>query len=193
MTDRLLDISHRRNRSYFSPGISVHRSKGEACFPVFAESAAGCVLTDVDGTTFTDVLMGWGCHLLGYSEPRVVEAVQQAVAAGGGVLSLPHRLEMEVTELVCSRFPWGEEAIFGKSGSDVTTWAVRMARVATGRKVVLGAGYFGWADWFAGMQGIGKTGVPAGNNAYFVPLPFLDIAALEAAAAKHGGGIWRRS
>jgi len=61
----------------------VHRSKGEACFPVFAESAAGCVLTDVDGTTFTDVLMGWGCHLLGYSEPRVVEAVQQAVAAGG--------------------------------------------------------------------------------------------------------------
>jgi glutamate-1-semialdehyde aminotransferase len=189
VTDKLLAISHRRNRSYFSPGMSVHRSKGEACFPVFAESAAGCVLTDVDGAAFTDVLMGWGCHLLGYSEPRVVEAVQRAVAAGGGVLSLPHRLEMEVTELVCSRFPWGEEAIFGKNGSDVTTWAVRTARVATGRKVILGAGYFGWADWFAGMQGIDKTGVPAGNNPYFLPLPFLDIAALEQAAALHAGDL----
>jgi predicted aldo/keto reductase-like oxidoreductase len=44
-TDRLLDISYRRNHSYFSPGMSVYRSNGKPSFPVFAESARGCVLT----------------------------------------------------------------------------------------------------------------------------------------------------
>lgn len=188
-TDHLLDISYRRNHWYFSPGMSVYRSKGRPTYPVFAESASGCTITDVDGREFTDVLMGWGCSLLGYAEPRIQEAVQKAIAAGGGVLSLPHRLEMEVAESLCARFPWGAEAIFGKNGSDVTTWAVRTARVATGRKVILGSGYFGWADWFSSAQGFAGTGIPDGNNRYFVPLPFLDIAALETAAAHHAADL----
>lgn len=188
-TDKLLDISYKRNSCYFSPGISVYRSKGEPTFPVFAESARGCTLTDVDGNAFTDVLMGWGCSLLGYNEPRVQAAVIAAIQSGGGVLSLPHRLEMEVTELLCASFPWGPEAIFGKNGSDVTTWAVRTARVATGRKVILGSGYFGWADWFVSAQGIAGTGVPPGNNPYFVPLPYLNIQALEEAASLHAADL----
>jgi glutamate-1-semialdehyde aminotransferase/predicted aldo/keto reductase-like oxidoreductase len=182
-TDLLLAISERRNRWFFSPGMGVYRSSGEPTFPVFAESARGCTLTDVDGRSFTDILMGWGCSLLGYGEPRVQESVERAIRSGGGVLSLPHRLEMEVCEALCSHFPWGSEAIFGKNGSDATTWAVRTARVATGRKVIIGCGYFGWADWFVGVQGIAGTGVPAGNNLYFVPVPYLDINALEAAVA----------
>lgn len=184
-TDRLLAISFKRNRSYFSPGMGVYRSHGQPAFPVFAESADGCTLFDVDGRPFTDVLMGWGCSLLGYREPRISEAVQRAISAGGGVLSLPHRLEMEVADLLCDAFPWGQEAIFGKNGSDVTTWAVRVARAATGRKVILGAGYFGWSDWFVGAQGFAATGVPSGNNTFFIPLPFLDIQALEEAVLRH--------
>jgi glutamate-1-semialdehyde aminotransferase len=96
---------------------------------------------------------------------------------------------MEVTEALCSQFPWGEEAIFGKNGSDVTTWAVRLARVITGRQIILGSGYFGWADWFISAQGFAAAGVPSGNNAYFIPLPYLDTAALETAVNEHASEL----
>jgi glutamate-1-semialdehyde aminotransferase/predicted aldo/keto reductase-like oxidoreductase len=188
-TEALLDIADRRNRWYFSPGQSIHRSRGRPVYPVFAESTKGCRVTDVDGRQFVDVLMGWGACLLGYGEERLQAAIARAVATTNGVISLPHRLEMEVSEALCAGFPWGDEVLFGKNGSDVTTWAVRTARIATGRQTILFAGYHGWQDWNIGALGFAATGVPSDGSRRTVSLPYGDIAALERAVAAHAPGL----
>ena len=57
-------------------------------------------------------------------------------------------------------FPGAEAATFGKNGSDVCTAAVRLARVHTGRPVILHSGYHGWQDWYAKRYGFAATGIP---------------------------------
>src|SRR5882757_6447795 len=59
-----------------------------------------------------------------------------------------HPLEVEVAELVRSVVPGAEMVRFSKTGCDVTSAAVRLARAFTGRKKVLGCGYHGWHDWY---------------------------------------------
>ncbi len=187
--DRLLAHSSRHNPFFFSPSQGVQRGRDGYLYPLFAERAAACTITDVAGREFVDVHMGWGCCLLGYSEPSVQAAVARQAAECGGLLSLPHRLEIEVSEALCAGFPFGDQVIFGKNGSDVTTWAVRTARVATGRRTVLFAGYHGWQDWYVATQGFDATGVPSGNNPYNILLPYRDLAALERALALHEGDV----
>jgi glutamate-1-semialdehyde aminotransferase len=65
------------------------------------------------------------------------------------VLSLPHELEADVTQRLIELIPCNEIVLFGKNGSDVCNAAVRAARLATGRRVVLFSGYHGWHDPFA--------------------------------------------
>jgi glutamate-1-semialdehyde 2,1-aminomutase len=184
-TDALVRVSEARGPWHFAPGLGVHRTRsGDAAFPVFAESARGAEVTDVDGRTFVDVVMGWGACLLGHAEPRVARAV--AVALDGSALpTLAHRQEIEVAEALCSRFGFGDHVIFGKNGSDVTTWAVRAARLLTGRRVVVFAGFHGWQDWNAALSGFAATGIPASDPPMAVRLPYGDVAALEAAVAAH--------
>jgi glutamate-1-semialdehyde aminotransferase len=188
-TEELLDLAYNRNSWFFSPSQGIHRSNAKPRYPIFAESTQGYTVTDVDGREYVDFHMGWGCCLLGYGNERIQQAVSRCVSKSAGIISLPHRLELEVSDLLCSRFPFGDEALFGKNGSDVTTWAVRTARIATGKKTVLFAGYHGWQDWYVGCQGFEASGVPDGNNRYNISLPYLDTAALENAVAAYKGDI----
>jgi glutamate-1-semialdehyde aminotransferase/predicted aldo/keto reductase-like oxidoreductase len=190
-TDELLDAASRRGTWYFSPGQSIHRSlrDGRPSYPVFAESARGCLVTDVDGREYVDVLMGWGSCLLGHGDERIQAAIVRAATTTGSLVSLPHRLEIEVSEALCAGFPWGDEVLFGKNGSDVTTWAVRLARIATGRTTILFAGYHGWQDWSVGGLGFSATGVPSGGGRQALSLPYGDSDALARAVAAHGGNL----
>jgi glutamate-1-semialdehyde 2,1-aminomutase len=89
--------------------------------------------------------------------------VQQAIVAAMGcapVVPLPHPLEVEVTRILVEDIPCAEMAIFGKNGSDVCTVAARVARVSTGRPVILFSGYHGWQDWWVEQAGFAATGVP---------------------------------
>jgi glutamate-1-semialdehyde aminotransferase len=188
-TDELLALAYRRNPWFFSPGQGVHRSRdGEPCYPVFAESAKGCTVTDADGREFVDLLMGWGSCLLGHADERVQEAVARSLQSSA-MTSLPHRMEMEVSEAVCGWFGLGDEVVFGKNGSDVTTWAVRAARVATGRKTVVFAGYHGWQDWNGAGLGFAATGIPGGDARYAVRVRYGNLPALEEAVAAHAGDL----
>lgn len=176
--------SARHNEWFFSPGQGVYRTRdGRPAYPLFGERARGCTITDVDGRDFVDLHMGWGSNLLGYADERVQDAVARALESGG-IASLVHRREMEVSEALCGWFGLGDEVLFGKNGSDVTTWAVRTARVATGRSTVLYAGYHGWQDWNAAALGFAATGIP-GPPGPALRFRYADLSALEAAAAQH--------
>jgi glutamate-1-semialdehyde 2,1-aminomutase len=128
-------------------------------YPQFTREARGCRTIDLEGRQYVDYLMGWGCALLGYANERIQRAVAGALHSAG-ILTLTHHWMPEVAEMLCEMFPGAEAATFGKNGSDVCTAAVRLARVHTGRSVVLSCGYHGWQDWYAERYGFSTTGIP---------------------------------
>src|SRR5256714_7744577 len=116
--------------------------------------------------------MGLGAVALGYGHPDVNRAAERAIGAGVAG-PLPPVLEEELADALAMRIPWLERVRFLKTGAEAVAAAVRLARVATGRELVLGCGYHGWLDWCQGAT----DGVPAGVRALFAELPFNDVAA----------------
>jgi glutamate-1-semialdehyde 2,1-aminomutase len=158
-TRRLRDQVLETHARGWLPCDGVSWSRAGRSYPQFAREARGCRITDVEGNQYVDYLMGWGTALLGYAHERVQAAIAGALASGA-TLTLTHRLMPEVAEQLCAMFPGAEAATFGKNGSDVCTAAVRMARVHTGRPVILHSGYHGWQDWYAERYGFAATGIP---------------------------------
>lgn len=117
--------------------------------PYFAERAVGARFWDVDGNEFIDFVNGLCCVTLGYRDPDVDEAVRRQME-NGVIFSLPHRLEMEVAELLVEHIPCAEMVRFAKNGTDATSGAIRVARAYTGRARVAVCGYHGWQDWYIG-------------------------------------------
>ncbi|TLM88341.1 MAG: aminotransferase class III-fold pyridoxal phosphate-dependent enzyme, partial [Actinobacteria bacterium] len=126
--------------------------------PFFAARASGSRLTDVDGNEYVDFMSSLCAVTLGYSDPDVTDAVRQQLD-DGVIFSLPHPLEIDVSELVVQMVPCAEMVRFGKNGSDATSGAVRVARAFTGRDYVLACGYHGWQDWYIGATAR-NLGVP---------------------------------
>src|SRR6266849_5361424 len=117
-------------------------------FPSVFVSAEGSWMRDVEGNRILDVTAASGALLLGNQHPGVVQAVTDCIRDNGVVLAstlTPQRIEL--AERLCERYPAGEKAVFCKSGSEVTTTAIRLARAATGRDLILTSGYHGWHDW----------------------------------------------
>jgi glutamate-1-semialdehyde aminotransferase len=101
---------------------------------------------DVDGNEFLDMTMAVGPLVLGYCHPAVDEAIRLQLE-DGITFSLPHPLEVEVAEAIREAVPGAEAVRFSKTGADVTSAAIRLARAFTGRDRVVCCGYHGWHDW----------------------------------------------
>jgi len=121
----------------------------EGASPLFVERAAGSRLWDVDGNEYIDFVSGLGAILLGYNAEEVTDAVHKQLQ-NGVTFTLPHKLEMEVAELLVDMIPCAEMVRFGKNGSDATAAAIRLARAFTGRDHIAVCGYHGWHDWYIG-------------------------------------------
>jgi len=117
--------------------------------PYFVERASGSKMWDVDGNEYIDFVSGLACVTLGYCDPDVDGAVQEQMK-NGVTFSLPHRLEMEVAEMIVEVVPCAEKVRFAKNGTDATSGAIRVARASTGRDRVAVCGYHGWQDWYIG-------------------------------------------
>jgi glutamate-1-semialdehyde 2,1-aminomutase len=151
----------------------------ESVFPEFAVSAEGYELVADDGRTFIDWASAWGPVLLGYRHPEVEEAIR-AQLGGGPVLSLTHPVEVELAEALIEMVPCAETCAFGKNGSDVTTAAVRVARAATGRDLILQCGFHGFHDWYTcRYRAKNVHGIPKALRAFVHEFPYNDLEALE--------------
>ena len=142
--------------------------------------AMGCRVWDAQGREYLDYIMGLGAVALGYGHAEVARAAIEAVSHGV-VGPLAPVLEEELAADLRRLMPWVEQVRFLKSGAEACAAAVRLARVATGRELVLGCGYHGWLDWCEG-----GAGVPASTRALFAELPFNDVDGTRRVLAQAG-------
>lgn len=156
-------------------GPSQH-VKGVA--PKYLRSGKGCRVTDVDGNEYIDYTMAVGPLSLGYCWPAVDEAIR-AQLADGITFSLMHPLEVEVAELIREVVPNAESVRFSKTGADVTSAAVRVARAWTGREGVLCCGYHGWHDWYVASMNARDAGIPASTRALTHTFGYNDLDSLR--------------
>ncbi|MGC0251325.1 glutamate-1-semialdehyde 2,1-aminomutase [Pseudactinotalea sp. Z1748] len=163
--------------------------------PRFVAAASGARITDVEGRTYVDLVASWGPALLGHAHPEVVSAVQDA-AADGLSFGAPTLGEIELAETIRERVPPAQRVRLVSTGTEATMTAVRLARGATGRDLVVKfAGcYHGHVDSLLAEAGSGvatfglpgSAGVPAASAAQTIVVPYNDIAAIEAVFAERG-------
>ncbi|GAK56579.1 aminotransferase class-III [Candidatus Vecturithrix granuli] len=188
-SEQMREIAERRNFWFFAPSQGVCLSGDTLTYPLFAKSAKGYRIQDLEGREYIDYVMGWGCSLLGYANERIQAAIARELSSSGGVITLIHTLEMEVSEKLCALFPELDMVLFGKNGSDVCTAAVRMARAYTQKQKVLVCGYHGWQDWFAVQCGFRQSSVPEPPEPMTLQFPYLDTSTLKAILDQHAGNI----
>jgi glutamate-1-semialdehyde aminotransferase len=153
--------------------------------PTYVARAEGAHVWDVDGNRYIDFPMALGPIILGHADPRVNAAIE-AQLRDGISYTLPHPIELDVAERVVARVPGAERVRFGKTGSDATSAAVRLARAITGRDHVLVGGYHGWHDWFIAST-TRDLGVPQAVRALTSAFTYGDVDSLDAALAAQGG------
>jgi glutamate-1-semialdehyde 2,1-aminomutase len=185
-----------RAERFFPGGVNspvrAFRAVGGA--PPFIESAAGAYLTDADGNRYIDYFGSWGPMILGHAFPPVVEAIQRA-ARKSASFGATTAAEADLAERVIACYPAIEKMRFVSSGTEATMSAIRLARAATGRKIIVKfeGCYHGHADGLLVKAGSGvatfgipgSAGVPEEIAHLTFALPYNDIAAVEAAFDAH--------
>ena len=156
--------------------------------PIFIARAEGAYLTDLDGYRYLDFIQSWGPMILGHCHPAVVEAATAALQHGSSY-GAPTERESELAALVIEAVPSIEMVRFVSSGTEAAMSALRLARGATGRNLVVKfAGcYHGHVDALlvsAGSSALthgvpNSPGVPLGATQDTLVLPYNDISALQ--------------
>ncbi len=166
--------------------------------PVFVARGAGSRIWDVDGSEYIDLVGSWGPLILGHAHPAILEAVARA-AEKGTSFGAPTEGEVALAEEIVAAVPSIESVRLVSSGTEATMSAVRLARGATGRDVILKfAGcYHGHGDSFLIEAGSGAAtfgnpsspGVTAGTARDTLNVPYNDLEAVAAAFAAYPGKL----
>jgi glutamate-1-semialdehyde 2,1-aminomutase len=166
--------------------------------PPFVESAQGAWLTDADGNRYIDYFGSWGPMILGHAFPPVVEAIQRA-ARDSASFGASTAAEGDLAERITACYPSIEKLRFVSSGTEATMSAIRLARAATGRKMIVKfeGCYHGHSDGLLVKAGSGvatfgipdSAGVPEEIARLTHALPYNDIAAVESAFDAHPNAI----
>jgi glutamate-1-semialdehyde 2,1-aminomutase len=189
-----------RAERFFPGGVNspvrAFRAVGGA--PPFVERAEGAWLEDADGNRYIDYFGSWGPMILGHAFPPVVEAIERA-ARNSASFGASTAAEGDLAERIVACYPSIEKLRFVSSGTEATMSAIRVARAATGRKIIIKfeGCYHGHADGLLVKAGSGvatfgipgSAGVPEEIAALTHALPYNDLAAVDAAFDAHEGEI----
>ncbi|GAA1423817.1 glutamate-1-semialdehyde 2,1-aminomutase [Agrococcus citreus] len=166
--------------------------------PAFLVRAKGAHVTDAEGRDFVDLVASWGPAILGHAHPEVVEAVQDA-AAHGLSFGASTPAEALLAEEVERRVGPVERLRLVSTGTEATMTAIRLARGATGRDLLVkfDGHYHGHSDGLLVAAGSGlatlampgSAGIPASVAATTVVVPYNDRGAIEQLFAERGDQI----
>lgn len=166
--------------------------------PAFVARAKGPRVWDAEGHEFVDLVCSWGPMLLGHADERVVEAVTRAAEAGLS-FGAPTESETLLAEAIRQRVPLAEKVRFVSTGTEATMTAIRLARGATGRDLIIkfAGNYHGHSDGLLSEAGSGvatgglpsSAGVPAGISALTVVVPYNNVKAVQEVFARRGSEI----
>ncbi|MBI2205634.1 MAG: glutamate-1-semialdehyde 2,1-aminomutase [Candidatus Rokubacteria bacterium] len=176
----------------------VRAFRGVGGEPFFVARAEGARLWDVDGRSYLDFVGSWGPLILGHAPAAIVEAVSE-VARRGTSYGAPTPAEVELAEAISGAFPSMEMLRLVSSGTEAAMSAIRVARGATGRDVIVkfDGGYHGHADSLLVRAGSGgatfgvpdSAGVPAALAALTLTLGYNDLDAVRSLFAARGPEI----
>ncbi len=147
--------------------------------PKYIQRAKGSHVWDVDGSEYIDFNSAIGPISLGYAYPVVDEAIKRQLQ-DGITFSLMHPLEVELSELIQQVIPNAEAVKIAKTGADVCSAAIRVARAFTGRDKVFCCGYHGWHDWYIGITSR-NAGIPEAIQNMTYTFEYNDIEAIKKA------------
>ena len=166
--------------------------------PIFIEKAEGAYLYDVDENRYVDLVGTWGPAILGHARREVIDAIC-AAAQRGTSFGAPTAAEVTMAERIQRFFPSMEMMRMVSSGTEATMSALRLARGATGRDLIVKfeGCYHGHADSLLVKAGSGAAsfgvpdsgGIPADIAKYTLTLPFNDEEALARLFAERGDQI----
>jgi len=204
MTDRndeLFDAARAVTPGGVNSPVRAYGSVGGT--PRFLASASGARVTDAAGASYVDLVASWGPALLGHAHPEVVAAVQEA-ASRGLSFGAPTEGEVELAAVIAERVRFGEARPVERvrlvsTGTEATMTAIRLARGATGRDLLVkfAGHYHGHSDGLLAEAGSGvatlalpgSAGVPAPIAAQTLVIGYNDPDALAAVFAEHGDRI----
>lgn len=176
-----------RAKGSLGGGVSTGMRASMKPHPLFFASGSGPRLTDVDGNSYLDYVLGWGPVILGHGHPELTRAVAERLPLGA-TYGAGHALEYEVAEKVLAAIPGMERVLWSNTGSEATQVALRLARAATGRRrfVKMLGHYHGWSDTFLvgyrpdsddQLESVGSAGQRSSALADVSLVPFGDLDA----------------
>ncbi len=179
-----------RSRRAIPGGVnsSIRAFKAVGGEPYVVARASGATITDVEGTTYFDLVQSYGAVILGHGHPAITRAVHTAVVDGTSY-GAPTPREMKLAEAIIARVPSCERVRLMNSGTEATSTAIRLARGVTGRdRIVTFAGNFHGATdalLVTGGSGVatlglpGTAGVPDGAVAATIVAPYNIVPELD--------------
>lgn len=177
---------------FFPGGVNspVRSFRAVGGTPIFFERGHGAILKDRRGRTYLDFVQGWGTHILGHTPPEVTRAIRRQAGRLSSV-GAPTEAETRLAREIHSAFPSMERMRFVNSGTEAVMSAVRVARAATARPLILkfDGGYHGHSDGLLVQAGSGlasgglpsSAGVDPRQASGTISVPYNDLAAVQAA------------
>ena len=176
----------------------VRACKSVGADPLFIERGEGCMIYDADGNRYIDYIGSWGPLILGHRHPAVMEAIVSVLERGTS-FGAPTDLEIQLAQMVIDAVDSVDVVRMVNSGTEATMSAIRLARGATGRDLVIkfDGCYHGHADTLlvAAGSGVatlgipGSPGVPEAVAQHTISLPFNDKDAIEKVMDEKGDKI----
>jgi glutamate-1-semialdehyde 2,1-aminomutase len=175
-----------RARAHMPNGLPMAWMASDNEQPVYIDHGQGPGFTDIDGFGYIDFNASDMAMFCGHANPAIVAAVQARVARSTQFL-LPTPESVRVAEELARRYPVGQWQ-FTLSATQANTEAIRLARAATGRDViVLFQGHYhghfeeGLVDLADGRPGPVQRGLSKGVTGRVRIAQFNDPDTLRAA------------
>lgn len=167
-----------------------------------ARSAHGGRLTSTEGREYVDFVCGSGANILAHDEPAIVDAVKNRIGEGIHFFGIVNDAAVEYAEVIVESIPCAERIIYTTTGSEATSYAMRIARAVTGKQKILkfeGA-YHGNQDTAGFSQFPTKpsnyplsradfSGVPHVLEGTMLVTPFNDLVVLESVLSEYADDI----